>query len=237
MTDFTIIPVLDLKHGKVVRARAGDRGSYQPIVTPLSPTSEAIDVLQGLQSLTPFSTVYIADLDAITGEGDHGGVLRALQAEAPRVEFWLDGGLRSAGDARAAAPAGMTPVLGSESLANAEELARASALLGAGKIVVSLDYRGGRFMGPIEIEQHPHLWPDRIILMTLDRVGTGTGPDFDALAGLVQRAEGRRVFAAGGVRSEDDLARLQAIGVSGVLVATALHDGRLSTAAIARFHH
>jgi phosphoribosylformimino-5-aminoimidazole carboxamide ribotide isomerase len=79
------------------------------------------------------------------------------------------------------------------------------------------------------------LWPPRIILMTLDRVGTGAGPDFDALAALVQRARGRAVFAAGGVRGEDDLARLRGIGVAGVLVATALHDGRLSTTAIARF--
>ena len=77
MNSFTIIPVLDLKHGKVVRARAGERASYQPIVTPLSPTSEATDVLRGLRGLAPFSTVYIADLDAIAGEGNHGDVLRA----------------------------------------------------------------------------------------------------------------------------------------------------------------
>src|SRR5262249_37665319 len=138
---------------------------------------------------------------------------------------------------RTAAPAGTRPVFGSETLASAGELANASEIFGAGKIVLSLDYRDGRFMGPIEIEQRPGLWPDHIILMTLDRVGTGTGPDFDALEGLVQRAKGRRVFAAGGVRDEHDLARLQSIGVSGVLIATALHDGRLSAAAISRFHH
>jgi phosphoribosylformimino-5-aminoimidazole carboxamide ribotide isomerase len=67
-------------------------------------------------------------------------------------------------------------------------------------------------------------------------VGTGAGPDLDALAALVKRAGGRAVFAAGGVRGEDDLARLREIGVAGVLVATALHDGRLSPAAVARFH-
>ena len=57
-----------------------------------------------------------------------------------------------------------------------------------------------------------------------------------ALAALLERAGARAVFAAGGVRGEDDLARLRAIGVAGVLVATALHDGRLSAAAVARFH-
>jgi phosphoribosylformimino-5-aminoimidazole carboxamide ribotide isomerase len=233
---FSIIPVLDLKHGKVVRARAGDRANYQPIVTPLSPTSEAADVLRGLMALAPFSTVYIADLDAITGEGNHGAVLAALGVAAPDIEFWIDGGFASVAAARAALPAGMIPVFGSESLSGVEEFEAARKHFGAGGLVLSLDYRAGAFMGPQEIERRLELWPSRVILMTLDRVGTGAGPDFDALAALVERAGGRAVFAAGGVRGEGDLARLRAIGVAGVLVATALHDGRLSPAAVARFH-
>jgi phosphoribosylformimino-5-aminoimidazole carboxamide ribotide isomerase len=236
LSSFTIIPVLDLKRGKVVRARAGDRASYHPIATPLSPTSDALDVLRGLRGVAAFPIVYVADLDAIMGEGSHAGVLRALATEAAGVEFWLDGGFRGSSDARAAMPEGLTPVFGSESLADVEALARARDLFGADKVVLSLDYRGGRFMGPLEIEQRVELWPHRVILMTLDRVGTGTGPDLDALAGLVRRAAGRAIFAAGGVRNEEDLAHLQAIGVSGVLVATALHDGRLSAAAISRYH-
>ena len=236
VTAFSIIPVLDLKHGKVVRARAGDRANYQPIVTPLSPTSDATDVLRGLTGLARFSTVYIADLDAITGEGSHGAVLGALAVAAPDIEFWIDGGFAGVAAARAALPAKMTPVFGSESLAEVEELAAARKNFGPGGLVLSLDYRAGGFMGPQEIERRVELWPSRIILMTLDRVGTGGGPDLDALAALVERAGGRAVFAAGGVRGEDDLARLQAIGVAGVLVATALHDERLSPAAVARFH-
>jgi phosphoribosylformimino-5-aminoimidazole carboxamide ribotide isomerase len=236
VSSFKIIPVLDLKHGNVVRARAGDRASYQPIVTPLASTSDALDVLRGLRGVAAFSVIYIADLDAIMGEGSHAGVLRTLVSEVPEVEFWLDGGFRTDGDARSLLPAGMIPVFGSESIADAGALARARGRFGGDRMVLSLDYRAGQFMGLVEIERDPEFWPDRVILMTLDRVGTGTGPDLDALAALIRRARGRAVFAAGGVRSEDDLARLQAIGVSGVLVATALHDGRLSAAAISRFH-
>jgi phosphoribosylformimino-5-aminoimidazole carboxamide ribotide isomerase len=236
VTTFSIIPVLDLKHGKVVRARSGDRANYQPIVTLLSPTSEAADVLRGLTGLAPFSTVYIADLDAITGEGSHGAVLRRLAVASPDIEFWLDGGFATVEAARAALPAGTMPVFGSESLGGVAELEAARKSFGPGGLVLSLDYRAGEFMGPQAIEHRVELWPSRVILMTLDRVGTGAGPDLDALAALVERAGGRDVFAAGGVRGEDDLACLQAIGVRGVLVATALHDGRLSAAALARFH-
>src|SRR4051794_1159067 len=43
-----IIPVIDLKDGTVVRARMGRRDQYQPIVTPLSPTSDPLDVARAL---------------------------------------------------------------------------------------------------------------------------------------------------------------------------------------------
>jgi phosphoribosylformimino-5-aminoimidazole carboxamide ribotide isomerase len=101
--------------------------------------------------------------------------------------------------------------------------------------VLSLDYRAGRFMGAAEIERRVALWPDRLILMTLDRVGMDKGPDLAALEALIRRAEGRAVFAAGGVRDESDLQALERIGAAGVLVASALHDGRLSASVLARF--
>ncbi len=236
MSSFTIIPVLDLKHGKVVRARAGDRANYQPIVTPLSRSSGAVDVLRGLLGLAPFPIIYAADLDAISGDGGHGEVLRALATGNPGTEFWVDGGFTNAESARGMLSPGTTPIFGSESLTGSDELTGARRMFGSGTIVLSLDYRAGRFMGAPEIEHRPDLWPDRIILMTLDRVGTGTGPDLEALADLVRRAGRRSVFAAGGVRDESDLARLQDIGVAGVLVATSLHDGRLSATVVSRFH-
>src|ERR1700694_2335816 len=92
MKSFTIIPVLDLKHGAVVRARAGDRANYQPIISPLAADSTPASVLRGLLGLAPFPIVYIADLDAIGGEGDHCAALSSLAAATRQVAFWLDGG-------------------------------------------------------------------------------------------------------------------------------------------------
>src|SRR5947209_10347011 len=98
MTPFAIIPVLDLKGGEVVRARAGDRASYRPIVTPLASTSRPADVLRGLLALAPIRTVYIADLDAIAGTGRHDAVIAELRAVAPDVELWVDRGFATAED-------------------------------------------------------------------------------------------------------------------------------------------
>ena len=46
-------------------------------------------------------------------------------------------------------------------------------------------------------------------------------------------AAGRRIYAAGGVRDVADLAALARASIAGALIATALHDGRVSGAEIA----
>jgi HisA/HisF family protein len=234
MTGFAIIPVLDLKRGSVVRARAGDRANYHPIVSPLSVDSQPANVLRGLLGLAPFRIVYVADLDAIAGEGDHRATLEALAEANPATAFWLDGGFTDLASALPALRPGIVPVFGSETLAGLEALAVVRDALGADGFVLSLDYRGEQFLGHPDIARRIELWPNRLILMTLDRVGTGGGPDVEGLRQLRRRTVPRAVFAAGGVRSEADIVALEEEGVAGALVATALHDGRLAVDALAR---
>jgi phosphoribosylformimino-5-aminoimidazole carboxamide ribotide isomerase len=50
-----------------------------------------------------------------------------------------------------------------------------------------------------------------------------------------ERAGARRLYAAGGVRGRHDLQVLRDAGIAGVLVASALHDGRLTSADLAEF--
>src|ERR1700728_4537920 len=56
-----VIPVIDLMDGEVVHARRGHRGSYGRLESPLSPTSDPVDVIRGLLSVYPFPTLYVAD--------------------------------------------------------------------------------------------------------------------------------------------------------------------------------
>ena len=102
------------------------------------------------------------------------------------------------------------------------------------RVALSLDFRGGTFAGPEDLHDRPALWPRRVIVMTLDRVGSGRGPDFRRLATIkVAAADARSIYAAGGVRDADDLARLAAMGIAGALVASCLHDGRVTAGDIA----
>ena len=221
-----IIPVLDLRRGDVVHARMGRRDQYRPIETPLCRGSIPGDVADGLLRLAPFPRLYVADLDAIERHGDHTQTLRALAAARPALELWVDRGVADAAAARSWLDANPgTLVLGSESL---DDLATLQGLCRDPRVVLSLDFRGDAFTGPERLLEDVAVWPDRVVVMTLARVGAAQGPDLERVAGIVERAEGRAVYAAGGVRNAADLEALCRLGAAGALVATALHSGAVA---------
>ena len=225
-----VVPVIDLKGGLVVRARGGERRWYRPIETPLALGSKAVDVVCGLMSIYPFSTLYVADLDAIEGSGDNASVLTALKEAFPRLRLWVDNGAANIEAVEAIVRADWAvPVVGSESQ---RDVALMRACAPSNQVVLSLDFRQDRFEGPEQLMTETHLWPMTVIVMTLARVGTTAGPDFARIAAVLHLAGERRIFAAGGVRSRSDLVKLCEIGAAGALMATALHDGSVTRADI-----
>ncbi|SEP25187.1 phosphoribosylformimino-5-aminoimidazole carboxamide ribotide isomerase [Methylobacterium sp. ap11] len=219
-----VVPVLDLRGGLVVRARAGDRDAYAPIVTPLSPGPAPADVARGLLAAWPARRLYVADLDAIVdGAPPDLGALRAILAACPGIELWVDAGFSSEAGVTAFLASGLgRPVLGSESQVDDALVRRIGD-----RAVLSLDSRDGAPMGPMVLHEDPSAWPPEVIVMTLARVGSGAGPDLAGLRAFRARAPHVAFYAAGGLRGPEDLPALDEAGAAGVLVASAIHDGRL----------
>ncbi|GJD56837.1 HisA/HisF-related TIM barrel protein [Methylobacterium dankookense] len=221
---FAVIPVLDLRHGQVVRARRGERASYAPIETPLAKGSAPGAVAAGLLAALPAPILYVADLDAIIdGAAPDRASLEAIARACPGTVLWVDAGFAEPAAMRAFLESGLgRPVIGSESQRDASLVTE----LGD-RAVLSLDSRGGERLGPAALHADPALWPDDVIVMTLARIGAGAGPDLDGLAAARRLAPAARIYAAGGVRGPDDLRALAAAGIAGALVASAIHDGAL----------
>jgi phosphoribosylformimino-5-aminoimidazole carboxamide ribotide isomerase len=219
-----IIPVIDIRNGVAVRAVAGRRAEYRPLVSPLARTSAPLDVAQGLMSLAAFRALYIADLDAIEGRGDNLAAVREMARRFPHARLWIDAGFRRADDAGGwLAVETVEAVFGSETIESPAVLESLSE-----RAILSLDYRGDVLLGPDGMVSASALWPQSVIVMTLDRVGAGSGPDLDRLKDVRRVAGNRALIAAGGVRGMDDLVALKKAGVEGALVATALHEGRVA---------
>lgn len=244
-----LIPVMDLQSGLVVHAVAGERSKYGPIRSALAGSAQPATVLRALLGLARFPAIYIADLDAITGAGSdrHFDLLAELcvdLAAAATAELWLDAGtagwLPDLGVEAAARGVRLVPVLGSESFADAAALASRTAQLADFDCVLSLDYRGGKFLGPPGLDARAADWPSRVIVMELSGVGVGGGPP---LAGIERVATAARnggrsdigIYAAGGVHDAGDLRLLACCGSRGVLLASALHDGRIDAQSLGEF--
>ncbi|MBB2960211.1 HisA/HisF-related TIM barrel protein [Methylobacterium sp. R2-1] len=221
---FRLIPVVDLRRGQVVRARAGERDAYAPIDTPLARGSKPADVARGLLDAVGRDLLYVADLDAIMeGRAPDAASLEAVARACPGVTLWVDAGFSDFCEVERFTRLGLgRPVIGSESQRDAG-LVRA---LG-NRAVLSLDSRGDERLGPDALHEDAEIWPEDVIVMTLARVGTGAGPDLSGISRAVAAGQGRRIYAAGGVRGPEDVARLSAAGAAGALVASAIHDGRL----------
>ena len=176
-----IIPVMDIKSGLAVHARRGDRSNYQSLCTPLCPSSDPIDVVSAYLGLHAFSVMYVADLDAITGTVPQTRLVRRLARLYPTVEFWVDAGWPVEDDVD------WVPVIGSESLDSGSwDVAKKRF----DRWILSLDFRNGGFMGAAEILDQPSDWPDRVIHMNLNRVGSGDGPDVVGLRQILDLVSG-----------------------------------------------
>lgn len=227
--------MLDLLHGRVVRAQRGERAAYRPIETPLADGSAPRDIAAALLARCgppagEPARLYVADLDAIQGGPVQLQAIGELLALRPDLQLWLDAGFRGTASVQALRSAlgdraaRVQPVYGSESLADAAAL---DALTHEPDAILSLDCRLARPIDPSGSWQRPEAWPRTLIVMTLDRVGSGSGPDLGTFSRLRAMAPDRVWIGAGGIRDAADLRAGEAAGAAGWLVATALHDGRL----------
>ena len=227
-----LIPVIDLMQGQVVRAVRGNRQSYRPIVSTLCAGSDPVEIARALVRHCASTRLYVADLDALTGGAAQADTVRAILQALPALELWLDAGFSDAAAATAlrarvgALAARMVPVFASESLGSLDALRDAFAQPASG--VLSLDRRDGQRLDPAGCWDHPELWPLRVIVMTLERVGADAGPDLDTLRAVRARAPAAQLVGAGGIRHAGDLVRARDAGAYAWLVASALHDGRLA---------
>ena len=233
-----IIPVLDLKGGLIVRGIAGKRDLYKPIESRLCSSARPPEVAAALRNLLGPGPMYLADLDAIAGDAPALEVCGEL--EGLGFGLMIDAGIRSAATARRlAAELDGDLIAALETLPAPALLAELVEELGPGRLIFSLDLADGRPLaqgddwpsGAEEIAREAvAAGVERLILLDLKAVGTGEGPaHLDRCAAFKESYAGLELVTGGGVRDLDDLLALRSVGVDGVLVASALHDGRLGS--------
>jgi len=244
-----IIGVLDLAAGRAVHARAGVRESYAPVrqAGGTAIDGDAIELARVYIGRLGVGELYVADLGAIVNASAPHDVVRAIASW--RVPMWLDAGVSSIHTAHGALAAGAARVIvGLETLSSFEALDDICRAVGGDRVAFSLDLRNGEPValtgvaeprqgapcgaGPASIEDIARRAADAgvsaLTVIDLARVGVGSGPDLASIARVRTAVREITLIAGGGVRGPGDLARLADEGCDGALVASALHDGRLT---------
>ncbi len=231
-----VIPVIDVLNGKVVHAVRGKRQEYQPLQSALVKSVEPYAVARAFEKLG-FTELYIADLDAIIDCSTNFQTLKHI-ADDTSLKLMVDAGLTAMDRARKLLDSGVAKlIIGTETLTNKAFVAQAVQQFGSDRVVVSLDLKGNTvltktgFDGSSDVllllSEFEAMGVSQVIVLDLQRVGSEEGVDVSLLQRLIKEV-GVSVYCGGGVRNQQDLDELKKIGVTGALVATALHSGKIT---------
>lgn len=232
---FQVLPAVDLLGAEAVRLEQGDFGRVSVRAQP--------EELVRRFAAAGARLIHVVDLDGARLGRIRADLIGRLVEAAGPAELQASGGIRSPTDAERLLAAGAARVVvGTAALAEAGALEQFVARLGD-RLVVAIDVRGGRvaargWLDDTGLEaadvarRCAEVGVPRILCTAIERDGMLGGPDLDLLR-EIRDASGLPVLAAGGIRSEADLAAVAAIGCEGAIVGRALLDGSLPLSAVA----
>ena len=225
-----VIPAIDIFGGRCVRLVKGDYA--HPTVYSDDPNEIAGEFAQaGAEHL------HVVDLDAARGTADNTQVIETILRRKD-LKVQVAGGIRTSDAVDFWLGAGAHAVVMGTAAVRDPRLLERCARLHPGRVLTALDLRddkpavsGWTNTEPVMIGSLLGRW-DRlrlagVIVTSIDRDGTLSGPDLDALV-KVRAMTGLPMQYSGGVSSLDDIERVAAVGANAVIVGKALYEGRIT---------
>ena len=219
-----LIPSIDLMGGKIVQLVQGEKKAL-----------EFENFGEWVARFAKFPMVQLIDLDAAMGKGDN----RALVAEfCGQLPCQVGGGIRTAENAQAALEAGAKRMILGSSLVRDGAVdvgfaAAMSANFGAERLVAAIDSRGGRVaihgwktateITPAEMMAVLEPYCSAFLYTHIDTEGLLQGIPIAVVRDLKERTS-CHLIAAGGIRSQQEIDDLDALGVDAV-VGMAIYSG------------
>jgi phosphoribosylformimino-5-aminoimidazole carboxamide ribotide isomerase len=219
-----LLPAVDVLDGAAVRLEQGD---FSRITVS---GGDPAELVRRFASEGP-AWIHVVDLDAARQGSVRPALIERLVSAAGDVPVQAAGGVRSTAEALALLEAGAgRAVVGTAAFAPEGPRPYVEAL--GSRLVVAIDVRDGevatngwRRSSGLQVneavERCVEAGVPRLLCTAVARDGTLGGPDLDLVAAVVERSQ-LPVLAAGGIRSNEDLAALEAVGVEGAIVGRAL---------------
>lgn len=242
-----VIPVIDISNGMAVRAVAGERKHYRAIQSRLTESVEPAEVMRAIQESVQCAVCYVADLDAI----ERQQLNRCTIAEMVRtgVALIVDAGAETFENVETLLEMGVRQVvLSSESMQDLGQLETFAKQFDAESLIFSIDLKHGKLLvsdpawqekSPLDMARFVIACGLRqLIVLDLAAVGTGRGiPTLQLCQDIRRISPDVRIISGGGVDSAACVADAVQAGLDGLLIASALHDGRLTADDLAAYLH
>ncbi len=222
------IPVLDLKDGQAVSGKSGLRDTYQPLQTVFAPSSNPIEIAQGLK-LNGADELYIADLDLIESKGHNINDIKMVNTIIPVI---LDAGVKNAEGFSFFLDYAFKIIIPTETLESIDDLYEICNKYPKERIVISVDVKNNELLSnnlDLTIKEFKDILidvdPSQIILLDVSGVGTNKGYNEELLKEFEDLKD--KLIVAGGL-NKDSITELEKIGIKKVLVGTSLHSGEVN---------
>ncbi len=224
-----IIPCIDLMDGKVVQLVQGRERAL-----------EGAPPLEMLERFSGFPVIQVIDLDAALGRGENNAIVELL---AGRARIRAGGGVRTPERAAKLLECGAEKVIVGTSAftrtgVNHALLGSIADSVGADKILVALDSKGGRIVvkgwtESLEISAEQILaelesYCGGYLCTYVDKEGMLQGTDLDWFRRL-RAATAREITAAGGITTLEEIRELLALDIHAAL-GLAIYTRRLDLA-------
>mgnify|MGYP001253978530 CR=1 FL=1 len=227
-----IIPSIDIYQNRCVRLKQGDfsaRTDYE-----LEPSAMAGQLVHsGARHL------HIVDLEGAKA----GRIVNWHSIEKIRriqeITIQAGGGVRTAEDVDRMLQSGVNRVvIGSVALRSPETLKLWIGRHGADAFCVAIDIKDGQaaYQGWQELDQSDlsgviarlvDIGVSRFLSTDIRRDGMMQGPNLELYRTLIGEFPAVEWLASGGVRSKEDVRDLENVGVAGVIIGKALHEGAM----------
>jgi phosphoribosylformimino-5-aminoimidazole carboxamide ribotide isomerase len=222
-----LIPSIDLMGGKIVQLVQGERKAL-----------ESDDFDGWINNFAGFPLVQLIDLDAAMGQGSNGELISMI---CGRLPCQVGGGVRDLARAQDLLSAGARRVIFGSALLhegriNSAFAADCARLLHAKHVTFAIDSREGKVaikgwkektqVDPYVMIGELEPYCSAFLYTHIDSEGTMSGFPFE-VAQKLRNATSRQMIVAGGVRSYDEVAALDALGVDAV-VGMAIYTGKMT---------
>ncbi|ADE56814.1 MULTISPECIES: HisA/HisF-related TIM barrel protein [Aminobacterium] len=222
-----LYPAIDLYKGKIVRLKQGDFNQRTDYA--LAPITAAKAFLRAGSSW-----VHIIDLEgAQAGHPAHLQVIEPLKNLGLMVQY--GGGLRSLQNVEEGFRAGANRLYVGSLLAENREIAPELFSLWGDRIIPAVDIKDGKVAvkgwtctsssSPLAYLSFLYSAGYRTVLVTsVNRDGTGLGPDLSLYSKLSLEFPGFSIIAAGGISSIKELEDLRALNIAGAVLGKVLYE-------------